>query len=160
MKRLFFRRLSSPLLILLIGCFFLFACTSQGDGQAQAATISSISSTALQKCGTLSVLGGRLQDEKTASAKGLCFEQAYLHCKLATLLFTISGVDTVAMNTFTISKRQNHCIITSLVQYHIIPMPLKTRGKYTCTGVSRTKGALLIEQCGTEGTVTIPLSNK
>ncbi|HEY4387833.1 MAG TPA: hypothetical protein VGN34_25565 [Ktedonobacteraceae bacterium] len=161
MKKMVFTQRNFLLSIFILACsFWLASCSYQPGEQARAAMISPLIGNTLQKCGAIALNPiGKLVDAKTAIQSGICFENAYRHCQIATLLFTESGVDTVTMHTFTIARKERACVVTSLVQHRVLPMLFKITGTYTCTAVNRTKNALLIKNCGAEGTITIPLSN-
>lgn len=153
-------RLISLPLVILVCCLYLTGCTYQSSSQVQAATLTPISSTNHQDCGTIALFpNAKVVDAKTSSRKAICFTQSYQYCKLASLLFSTSGVDTITTHTFTVVKNQLHCMITDLVQFRVVPMPPKNTGNYICTGLSLTKNALSVLHCGTEGSITIPLHN-
>jgi hypothetical protein len=153
-------RFISLLLIILACCLGLISCTYRSNDQAHAATRTPLSSTNHQQCGTIALFpNSKVIDEKTSSQKATCFTQAYYSCKVATLLFSASGVDTITSHTFTVVKNQPHCLITDLVQFRVVPMPPKNTGSYTCASLLLTKDALSVLHCGAEGTITIPLHN-
>ncbi|HLG78283.1 MAG TPA: hypothetical protein VKX46_17850 [Ktedonobacteraceae bacterium] len=111
------------------------------------------------QCGTIALNpAGKLANPKLAQRVGNCFWQAYQQCHTASFVFMIGGIDTVLMRTFHVEKKRGACTVTDLVQYRVVPRPLPAGQSYSCKQVINDRVRLQIQECGKDGTVTVPMA--
>ena len=148
--------LSMGLLLVVISAG-IAACASSSSG-SQNPTPTPTTSTQVQKCGSVRTNPrGTPLNESTAKQAVDCFWQAYQKCHAASLSFTSTGVDTVAVHTFTIQSNGEQCTIADAVQHAIVPAPLSAAKTYTCTGVTQQADGLHFASCGNDGNIVVPL---
>lgn len=110
----------------------------------------------VQKCGTVQTNPRGLPVDVTAAKKAKdCFWQAFQKCNPATLVYSLTGVDTVIVRTFTIQKNGGHCSVLDAVQHTIVPAPLSAAKTYTCAGVTQKPDGLHFSGCGEDGDVIV-----
>ncbi len=147
--------LSLALLLLVIAAG-LAAC-GLGSGGAGNPTPTRPASNQLQKCGTVLIKPrGEPADPTGAKQAADCFWQAFQQCHLASLVFTASGVDTLATHTFTIQNNGARCSVVDVMQHQIVPQPPTAARTYTCGGVSQEANGLRFTACGPEGDIVVP----
>jgi hypothetical protein len=136
----------------------LVACgtnTSAGSGGDPTTTPTTTSQ--VQNCGMVQTLpGGKLRNTITANEVEHCFWQNFQQCRTASLVFTVSGVDTITTHTFTVRNNNGHCSVSDAVQLRIVPSKAQPAKIYKCAGVSQQHAGLQFSQCGGEGTITVP----
>ena len=154
-------RLKMPLAVLSIGLLLVVisagiaACASSSSGSQNPTPTTS---TQVQKCGSVRTNPrGTPLNGSTAKQAEDCFWQAYQKCHAASLSFTTSGVDTVAVHTFTIQSNGEQCTINDAVQHAIVPAPLSAAKTYTCTGITQQADGLHFASCGNDGDIVVPL---
>src|SRR5450759_2491702 len=113
----------------------------------------------VRKCGSVQTTPRGLPlNAVTAKQAEECFWQAYQKCQPATLGFTSTSVDTVALHTFSIRTSGQNCSVTDAMQHAIVPAKLSAAKTYTCTGVAAKSDGLHFSGCGEEGDVKHPLA--
>jgi|SRR5947209_8599102 len=112
----------------------------------------------VQKCGSVQTTPRGLPvNGVTAKQAEACFWQAYQKCQAATLVFTSTSVDTVALHTFSMRRSGQNCSVTDAMQHAIVPAKFSAAKTYTCTGVAAKSDGLHFSGCGEEGDVIVPL---
>ncbi len=133
----------------------LAAC---GSNVGSSASPTPTTSTQVQKCGKVQTNPrGTPLDVTTAKQAEDCFWQAFQKCQPASLVYTLTGVDTIAVRTFTIQNNGVQCSISDAFQHSIVPQPLSATKTYTCAGVTQKPDGLHFSSCGVDGDVAIPL---
>jgi hypothetical protein len=114
--------------------------------------------TQAQKCGSVKTNPrGVPVNAATAKQAEDCFWQAFQQCHPASLSFTSTSVDTVAVHTFTIQSNGQQCSVNDAGQHAIVPRPLSAAKTYACTGVAMQADGLHVTGCGNEGDIIVPL---
>ncbi len=91
----------------------LVACGSSGSSTGSGGSATPTAQVQTQKCGTIATTPrGIPTNATTAQQSEQCFYQAYQQCHNATLVYTLHGVDTSVVRTFTIENHNNLCTIT------------------------------------------------
>lgn len=148
--------LSTGLLLVVVSAG-IAACASSSTG-SQNPTPTPTTSTQAQKCGSVRTNPhGIPLNGTTAKQAEDCFWQAYQKCQPASLGFTATGVDTVAVHTFTLQSNGQQCTISDAVQHAIVPAPLSAAKTYTCTGITQQADGLHFASCGNDGDIVVPL---
>jgi len=145
-------------MLMVLFMLVLAACGSNVGGQGQATTPTSISSSQVQKCGTVHTLHSQIVsvDQNTVKQTENCFWQAFQQCQPATLTYANNELDTGTVNTFTLKNAGGKCAVSVGVQQFIAPHPPGKATMYTCSGVKLQSDGLYIFSCGDAGTVVIP----
>ncbi len=150
--------LKMALLIVLLG-IGLVACGSNSTSGSGGSNQTPTSSPQVQNCGKVQTgPNGKIPNTAGSSQAGNCFLQAFQQCHAASLTYMSSGIDTIAIRTFTIKKTDGHCVISEVIQQQIVPRPPKTTATLTCTGVTKGANELRITACGTSGDVVVPIA--
>lgn len=148
------RIVSTGVMFLILGCMLVACGSSMTTGGQKTPTPQPIS------CG--SATGGHsgvVSSTKSSTQKAVtCFYHAYQQCQPATLTFTTFAVDTGAVNHLSVKDGNSSCAIQDSVQHYIAPNPPGTATMYTCSTMIMQADGLHIQQCGTLGTVLIPLT--
>src|SRR5437588_4082613 len=147
--------MSRMLLRLVMFITRIAACASSSTGSQNPTPTTS---TQAQKCGSVRTnpRGIPLNGAAAKQAED-CFWQAYQKCHAASITFTTTGVDTVAVHTFTIQNNGEQCSVSDAVQHAIVPASLSAAKTYTCTGVTKQADGLHFTGCGNEGNIIVPL---
>jgi len=133
----------------------LAACGSNVGGSVNPTPTTS---TQVQKCGKVQTNPkGTPLDVTTAKQAEDCFWQAFQKCQPASFVYTLTGVDTITVRTFTIQNNGEKCAVLDAFQHSIVPQPLSTAKTYTCTGVTQKPDGLHFSFCGVDGDVAVPL---
>ena len=137
-------------LLLMVLSLGLSACgSSTGGGNTQ---------TQAQKCGTVQTTPrGIPRDVTKAKQSSDCFWQAYQKCAPASLVYTLTGIDTVKTRTFTVQRNNGYCTVSDAVRFAIVPAPLSTAKTYICTGAAQMPDGLHFSGCGQDGDVVVSL---
>lgn len=144
-------------LLLVVLSLGLAACGSN-TGSGNTPNPTPTTQTQLQKCGTVKTNPrGVLTDVPAAKQAEDCFWQAFQKCAPASLVYTLIGVDTVTVRTFTVKTNGEHCTVSDAVQHSIVPAPLSLAKTYTCTGVVQKPDGLHFSGCGEDGDVVVAL---
>ncbi|GHO84706.1 hypothetical protein [Dictyobacter formicarum] len=131
----------------------LAACGSMVEGAPNPTPTRQVS-----KCGSVQTSPRGLPlNAAMAKQAEACFWQAYQKCQPATLGFTRTSVDTVAVHTFSIRTSGQSCSVTDTMQHAIVPAKLSAARTYTCTGVAAKSDGLHFSGCGDEGDVVVPM---
>jgi hypothetical protein len=151
--------LGTLVLVLLLALAATGCGTSAG---ATAPTPSSPSTTATaQKCGTISVaprgVAINLPGATKADVAGNCFWQNFQECRVASLIVSFGGVDTITTHTFTVQKKNTGCAISDVVQHRVVPRPAQNVGTFTCSGLVNIASELHFRGCGTSGDIVVPM---
>jgi hypothetical protein len=113
----------------------------------------------VQNCGQIVVANGNLLNNATQAQQiANCFELAFQHCRLASLNFTTSSIDTGVIRILSVSKHGGRCNVTDTVTYYIAPRPPVNKQLYACSGVTQKSSKLLVTACGADGNVVIPFA--
>ena len=141
-------------LTLLVGV--LAACGSNGTTGSGNPTATPPTQT--QNCGSLHTLrlGIVPADQSRVQQVENCFAQAYQQCHPATLVYTLSSLDSGTVHTFSLKNANGKCTVSDAVGSFIAPRPPHPIGNYTCSGVSLQANGLLISSCGSLGDILIP----
>ncbi len=143
-----------PGLLLLIIAAGLAACGSSSGGSANSTPTVS---TSVQKCGTVQTRPrGEPADPTTARQAADCFWRAFQQCHLASLTYAESGVDTIAIHTFTIQNNGAQCTVVDVMKHQVVPQPPPAAKTYTCSRVTQQANGLLFASCGAAGNITVP----
>ena len=144
------------LLVVVIGAG-LAACGSN-TGSSGNPTPTPTTSTQVQTCGKVQTNPkGTPLDVTAAKQSEDCFWQAFQKCQPASLVYTLTGVDTITVRTFTIQNNSGKCTVSEAFQHSIVPQPLSIAKTYTCTGVTQKPDGLHFSSCGVDGDVSVPL---
>lgn len=146
--------LSATLLCIIISVMLAGCGSNTGSGDAQNPTPTT--PTQVQKCGAVQTNPRGVPLNGTAAKKAEdCFWQAYQKCSPATLVYTLTGVDTVKVRTFALQNNGGHCSVSDAVQHTIVPAPLSAAKTYTCAGVTQKPDGLHLSGCGEDGDVVV-----
>ena len=131
------------------------ACGSSSTG-SQGPTPTT--SAQVQKCGSVRTTpqGGPVNGA-TARQAADCFWQAFQKCHAATLSLTSTGVDTVAVHTFTVQSNGQQCSVNDAGQHARVPSPLSSAKTYACAGVAMQTDGLHFTGSGNEGNIIVPV---
>ncbi len=144
-------------LLLIVISLGLAACGSN-TGSGDTPTPTPTTQTQLQKCGSIHTNPrGIPTDIPAAKQAEDCFWQAFQKCAPASLGYTLTGVDTVTVRTFTIQTNGGHCSVSDTFRHTIVPAPLSKARTYTCTGVAQKPDGLHFLGCGQDGDIIVPL---
>ena len=141
--------LSTGLLLMILSLELVACGSSTGGGNTP---------TQAQKCGTVQTTPRSIpRDVTKAKQASDCFWQAYQKCSPASLVYTLTGIDTVKTRTFTVQRNNGYCTVSDAVRFAIVPAPLSTAKTYTCTGVAQMPDGLHFSGCGDDGDVVVSL---
>ena len=112
--------------------------------------------TKVKQCGTVSGLGRLVVPVNDTGAAENCFWRAFQHCQPATLVFSISSIDTSFIRTFTIHNNRGKCSITDSRQFRVVPRPPSPALVFTCAGLTRLPDGLRFAACGKDGNIIVP----
>ncbi|MEO8970490.1 MAG: hypothetical protein ABI406_02685 [Ktedonobacteraceae bacterium] len=130
----------------------LVACGSSGSSTGSGGSATPTVQVQTQKCGTIATNPrGMPTDVTTAQQSEQCFYQAYQQCHNATLVYTLHGLDTSMVRTFTIENHNNQCTIIDAMQHSIAPQPLSPAKTFQCSSMSLLTDGLHISGCGQDG---------
>ena len=148
-------KLSGLLSVCLLAVFVsvaIVACGSSTTTGSGGSTPTATAQVQTQKCGTISTNPRGLPTDATnAQQSEHCFYQAYQHCQNASLIYTLHGIDTSVVRTFTITNHNNQCIITDAMQHSIAPQPLSPAKTYQCLSMTMSVDGLHVSGCGQDG---------
>jgi hypothetical protein len=148
--------LSTGLLLMVLSLGLVACGSSTGSGNAPTPTPTT--QTQAQKCGTVQTTPRGIPLDITKAKKASdCFWQAYQKCAPASLVYTLTGVDTVKTRTFAVQRKNGYCTVSDAVRFAIVPAPLSTAKTYTCTGVAQMPDGLHFSGCGDDGDVVVSL---
>ena len=146
--------LSLGLLLLVIGVG-LSACGSNSTGSA--GSTPTTTPTQAQKCGTVQTKpSGDLLNPTSAQQTTSCFWQAFRQCHPATMIYIVTGVDTVTTHTFNIQKNGEQCSVVDMVKNQIVPTQPMAAKTYTCSGLTQQSDGLHFASCGNDGNIIVP----
>lgn len=147
----FFSILSIGILTIFISAA-LVACGSSGSSTGSGGSATPTAQVQAQKCGTIATTPrGIPTDATTAQQSEQCFYQAYQQCHNATLVYTLHGVDTSVVRTFTIENHNNQCTILDAMQHSIAPAPLSPAKIFQCSTMTLLTDGLHVSGCGQDG---------
>jgi hypothetical protein len=156
LRRYTMTRLSRLLSVAIVAVFISIALVACGSSTGSGGSGNSATPTATaqaQNCGTIATNPRGLPTDLTVALKNeQCFSQAYQQCHNATLVYTLHGVDTTAVRTFTIENHNGQCTILDAMQHSIAPGPLSPAKTYQCSAVALQPDGLHITGCGQDGT--------
>jgi lipopolysaccharide export system protein LptC len=136
----------------------LVACGSNATTGSGGNSSTPTTTAQMQKCGKIQTLpNGKLSNTVTAKGIENCFWQHFQTCQPASLIFISTGVDTITTHTFTVQNKGGQCAATDSVQLQIIPAKAHPAQTFTCASVSQQQAGLQFSQCGSEGTITVPV---
>ena len=85
-----------------------------------------------------------------------CLWPAYSNCNAAQLKVYKGGIDTSTEYTFTFAKVGNNCSIHMTKDLRMASGNRSSHlGDYTCTGLQKTPGGLIVQACGDQGDIAI-----
>ena len=149
------RAVAVMLLFCVLVVVALAACGSTVEGAQNPTPTPTLQ---VQKCGRVQTSPRGLPlNAAMAKQAEACFWQAYQKCQPATLGFTSTSVDTVALHTFSIRTSGQNCSVTDAMQHAIVPAKLSAAKTYTCTVVAAKSDGLHFSGCGAEGDVIVPM---
>lgn len=136
-------------------CGGLAACGSAASSTGGATALTGPTT----NCGQVHVAGPGLQNPTQAQQNANCFYQAYQHCSAATLEASFMGIDTGADHKLVTIASGNGCAVQdTMTRYQVPSAATPTPQVYTCTSVKQTATALVLDNCGDLGTVSIPVT--
>lgn len=148
-------KLFSLLSISILAIFISAALVACGSSTASggSATPTAQTQTQTQKCGTIETSPRGLPiNQFTAQQSENCFYQAYQQCHNASLVYTLHGIDTSVVRTFTIENHNNQCTILDVMQHAIAPAPLSPATTFQCSSMTLLTDGLHVSGCGQDGT--------
>ncbi|TMC21186.1 MAG: hypothetical protein E6J34_10425 [Chloroflexi bacterium] len=86
-----------------------------------------------------------------------CFWNAFQKCQIASLTYSLTGVDTITKHTFSTKLDASGCKVSDAVQQTIVPKPLSNPSTYICAGLTHEPGVLHFKGCGQVGDVDVAL---
>jgi hypothetical protein len=163
LRRYRMTRLSHLLSIGIVAVFISIALVACGSSTGSGGSATPTATAQAQNCGTIATNPRGAPTDLTVALKDeQCFSQAYQQCHNATLVYTLHGVDTTAVHTFTIENHNGQCVILDAMQHSIAPAPLSPATTYQCSGVALQSDGLHITGCGQDGnngTIVVPSIN-
>jgi hypothetical protein len=150
--------LSAAILCVVIGVGLSSCGSNAGSGSGSPQNPTPTTPAQVQKCGKVQTnpRGVVLKATDAKQAED-CFWQAFQKCSPASLVYTLTGVDTVTIRTFIIQSNGDHCLAVDAVQHTIVPAPLSAAKTYTCAGVTQKPDGLHFSNCGVDGDVVVSL---
>ncbi len=147
-------RLSGVLSVAIMAIFITAALVACGSSTASggSATPTPTTQTQTQNCGTIETTPrGMPANETTAQQSEHCFAQAFQQCHNATLVYSLHGVDTSVVRTFTVQNHNGQCTILDAMQHSIAPAPLSPAKTFQCSTMAMHVDGLHIIGCGQDG---------
>ncbi len=111
----------------------------------------------VQKCGIVQGPGSLkvpIADSGAEQAEN-CFWHAFQHCRPATLVYLLGGVEVSLIRTFTIHNESSKCSISDTKQQRTIPNPPSVAETYICAGLIQRLNGLSFYACGKDGDVFV-----
>ena len=150
---------------LILLCALLAACGSNLPGQGGQLQATPTANSALtpsptkaQNCGEVdTTLNGKALDARSARLADNCFWQAFQNCHAASLLLKVHSLDTGANHIFKMNGAKGTCSIMDTVKHYIVPNNLNTTRSYTCSGLVMQADGLHFIDCGSLGTIIVPM---
>lgn len=160
LQRYAMARLFSLLSVGIVAVLISIALVACGSSTGSGGSATPTATAQAQNCGTIATNPRGLPTDLTVALKNeQCFAQAYQQCHNATLVYTLHGVDTTAVRTFTIENHNGQCTILDAMQHSIAPAPLSPAKTYQCSAVALQPDGLHITGCGQDGnngTIILP----
>ena len=142
----------SWLSVSILAIFISAALVACGSSTASGGSATPTAQTQTQKCGTIETNPrGMPTDVNTAQQSENCFYQAYQQCHNASLVYTLHGVDTSVVRTFTVTNHNNQCTILDAMQHAIAPAPLSPATTFQCSTMTLLTDGLHVSGCGQDG---------
>ncbi|HLX41436.1 MAG TPA: hypothetical protein VKR42_12950 [Ktedonobacteraceae bacterium] len=136
----------------MLAIFISAALAACGSSTASGGTATPTAQVQTQKCGTIETNPrGLPTDVTTAQQSEQCFYQAYQQCHNASLIYTLHGVDTSVVRTFTVENHNNQCTILDAMQHAIAPAPLSPAQMFQCSTMMLLTDGLHVSGCGQDG---------
>lgn len=146
-------KILSLLSVSILAIFISAALVACGSSTASGGSATPTAQTQTQKCGTIETSPRGLPiNQSTAQQSENCFYQAYQQCHNASLVYTLHGVDTSVVRTFTVENHNNQCTILDVMQHSIAPAPLSPATTFQCSSMTLLTDGLHISGCGQDGT--------
>jgi len=147
-------RLFSVLSVAIVAIFISVALIACGSSTASggSATPTPTTQAQTQNCGTIQTTPrGMPSNETTAQQSEHCFALAFQQCHNAILVYSLHGLDTSVVRTFTIENHNGQCTILDAMQHSIAPAPLSPAKTFQCSTMAMHVDGLHITGCGQDG---------
>jgi hypothetical protein len=107
-----------------------------------------------QNCPSASVGPGTQRHGGTTGAA--CLLTAFQNgCRRAEYVFTSFGVDTVAVENFSVERRSGRCAVVVLTSFQVIPQKAHLLPSHTCRRLHKTTAGIVADRCTPARTISL-----